>query len=244
MRAEARARAVAGLLALLLAALVAATFDGAGLPDGIPLPQRADTAEPEQTAEPGEEPAVPPGEAQPPRAGQPSLLPVWVRSAVRALILLALFGAVLALLLSVRFVILRRRLRGDAKLRSSPAVLATQEIEPDPDEVATALADSLAGLDAGSPRNAVVACWIRLEDLATSRGLPRQPADTPSEFVARALEAYALDASALERLADLYREARFSVHPLTEAHRAEARTCLERLAVGVRPRDGQGVVTT
>lgn len=234
MRAEARARAIAGVLALLLAALVAATFDGADWPDAIPLPQRAGSTETPSAEDSGTQPTLSPGQGEPPEAADPATLPAWSRLVVRGLLLLLLAGAVIAILVSVRFVILRRRLRGDAALRADPPPLPVVEPEPDPDAVETALADTLAGLDRGTPRNAVVACWVRLEELAVAQGLPRHPSDTPAEFVTRALEAYRLDQAVLERLADLYREARFSEHALTEAHRAAAGSCLERLVQGVR----------
>lgn len=240
MRAEARARAIAGVLALLLAALVAATFDGAGWPDRFPLPERTGSSEPAPETDEGEQPRVEPDQGEPPTAGEKSTLPVWTRLVVRALVILVLACAVIALLVSVRFVILRRRLRGDAALRGDALPLPVADAEEEPESVETALVDSLAGLDEGSPRNAVVACWIRLEEMATSQGLPRHESDTPAEFVARALDAYRLDRVALERLADLYREARFSEHPLTEEHRTRARTCLERLVEEVR----RGVVPT
>jgi hypothetical protein len=131
--------------------------------------------------------------------------------------------------------LVRRRLRGDAPRRPDATAPTAGDAEDDPDDVEAAVADGLAGLAEGSPRNAVVACWVRLEDVAEAQGLPRRPADTPAEFVGRALDAYPVDPEALARLADLYREARFSTHPLTEAHRAEARSCLERIAFGLRP---------
>lgn len=239
MGTEARARAIAGVLALLLAALVAATFDGTGWPDRFALPERVGTSESPAEPEQGERPRAEPDAADPPSAGEPSTLPAWTRIVVRSLVLLVLACAVIAVLVSVRLVVLRRRLRGDAALRGDAVALPVAEPEDETESVETALADSLAGLDEGSPRNAVVACWVRLEELATGQGLPRHESDTPTEFVARALEAYRLDREALERLADLYREARFSTHPLTEEHRRQARACLQRLVEEVR----RGVVT-
>lgn len=240
MRAEARARAIAGVLALLLAALVAATFDGVGWPDRFPLPERTGSSEPAPETDGGEQPRVEPEPREPPSASEPSALPAWTRIVVRSLVILVLACALIALLVSVRFVILRRRLRGDAALRGDALPLPVADPQAEPEPVETALVHSLAGLDEGSPRNAVVGCWIRLEEMATSRGLPRQESDTPAEFVARALEAYRLDREALERLADLYREARFSEHPLAEEHRTQARACLERLVEEVR----RGAVVT
>ena len=84
-------------------------------------------------------------------------------------------------------------------------------------------------LGTGTPRNAIVAAWVQLEEFAATHGIPRRAADTPAEFVVHALAAYRLDRTALERLADLYREARFSAHPMGEADRDDARACLVTL---------------
>ncbi len=74
----------------------------------------------------------------------------------------------------------------------------------------------------GSPRNAIVACWVDLEEAATSAGLPRSPAETSAEFTVRVLRTWDVAPDAMGRLAELYREARHSRHQLTEQHRAEA----------------------
>jgi hypothetical protein len=58
---------------------------------------------------------------------------------------------------------------------------------------------------------------------------PRQ-SDTPDEFVRRVLESAQVRPAPLRELAELYREARFSAHPMTETDRAAARTALR--AVG------------
>jgi hypothetical protein len=81
---------------------------------------------------------------------------------------------------------------------------------------------------AGAPGNAIVECWDRFETQADAAGLARRPSETSSEFTLRILETAAADDRAVSRLAALYREARFSRHAMTEAHRTEA---LEALAV-------------
>jgi hypothetical protein len=81
---------------------------------------------------------------------------------------------------------------------------------------------------AGAPGNAIVECWDRFEAQAAAAGLARAPWETSSEFTLRILELAAADHRAVSRLAALYREARFSRHAMTEAHRADA---LEALAV-------------
>ena len=81
----------------------------------------------------------------------------------------------------------------------------------------------------GQPRNAVVACWVDLEAAAAESGLPRQSAETPTEYVSRVLATWDIDDRAIGDLAALYREARFSSHEITEGHRERAVTDLDRL---------------
>lgn len=98
-----------------------------------------------------------------------------------------------------------------------------------PSPIAQAAQDQLAAVMAGSPRNAIVACWLALEDAAATAGIPRDPAETSAEFTARALSTYAVHDAAISALSALYREARFSEHTLTEAHRSAAVGALRRL---------------
>src|SRR5688572_23272942 len=87
---------------------------------------------------------------------------------------------------------------------------------------------------AGAPGNAIVECWHRFETQAAAAGLSRRPWETSSEFTLRLLDLAAADHRAVSRLAELYREARFSEHPMTEAHRAAAREALAVIHDGLR----------
>ncbi len=93
-----------------------------------------------------------------------------------------------------------------------------------------------AVLRQGDPRNAIVAAWRRFEAQGESAGVARRPWETSSEYVIRILDLVAADSGATNRLAALYREARFSEHPITEDHRAEALAALAavRHGLGVR----------
>lgn len=86
-----------------------------------------------------------------------------------------------------------------------------------------------AALRAGAPRNAIVACWVRLEDAVMSAGLTVRGSETSTELTQRVLTTYLVDDAALRRLAALYREARFSRHDISEAMRAEAVDALGEL---------------
>jgi hypothetical protein len=91
-------------------------------------------------------------------------------------------------------------------------------------------------LDEGPPRDAIVACWERFEVQALAAGLGRKHWETSAEFTLRFLDLVATDEHAVARLAELYREARFSDHVMGEDARDEARRALAGIHAGlVRP---------
>ena len=88
----------------------------------------------------------------------------------------------------------------------------------------------------GEPRNAIVACWERFEEQAERVGLARKAWETSSEFTIRLLDVVSADESAVSELAQLYREARFSDHTITEESRRRAVEALGRIRDSVRSR--------
>ena len=91
-----------------------------------------------------------------------------------------------------------------------------------------------AALSGGTPRNAIVACWMQLESDAGAAGLPRLAAETPAEYVERVVVASSVDPEPIGELAALFREARFSRHELGDAHRKRAFAALDRVASTLR----------
>ena len=70
------------------------------------------------------------------------------------------------------------------------------------------------------PREAIIACYAAMErELENSPEVVPRESDTPSEVLARAVEHHALRADSATELVDLFEEARFSPHVMTEAHR-------------------------
>lgn len=104
-------------------------------------------------------------------------------------------------------------------------------------EVAESIAaDAAAQRDAlrtGVPRDAIVACWLRLEASVVAAGVARRPSDTSTELVERVLAEHQVNPSSLAALAGLYREARFSDHQMTEASRATAISALDQVHAGL-----------
>lgn len=105
------------------------------------------------------------------------------------------------------------------------------------EEVAATIADEAeaqrAALQRGEARNAIVACWSRLEHSVGAAGFERDPADTPTEFTARVLSEFDVDTAAIDDLSALYREARFSTHAMGEPERARALAALDALHAGL-----------
>ena len=73
------------------------------------------------------------------------------------------------------------------------------------------------------PREAIIACYAAMErELTRVPGAVPQDFDTPSEVLARAVDNRALRADSATELVDLFEEARFSPHVMSEAHRDAA----------------------
>jgi len=96
-------------------------------------------------------------------------------------------------------------------------------------QLAAAVDEGLRELDQGGPGEGVVASWVLLERAAADAGTHRAAPDTPSELAGRLIDRHPVSSTPLLRLADLYREARFSRHELPESARTEARVALEQL---------------
>ena len=155
--------------------------------------------------------------------------PAWVRL-VALLVEVALFAVLLYLL--VRLLLRLRdwwRTRERRRRHPAPAIVDFEVLDP-VDEVASAIEEDAVEqrelLEAGEPRNAIVACWRRFEQQAARVDVVRRPWQTSSEFVLGVLDRAGADEGAVTQLAALFREARFSDHPITEQHREQALAAL------------------
>ena len=169
----------------------------------------------------------------------PLELPGWV--AVIARILFYLCLAIFAVVASVFLWRHRPRLRWPRWRRRARADFDVLD-----DVAATISADAdaqRAALGRGAPRNAIVECWLRLEAAVTDAGVERTPADTSAELTERVLATHQLDGAAISTLAALYREARFSEHPMGEGSRHAAIEALDAVHAGLRSELESAVVT-
>lgn len=95
------------------------------------------------------------------------------------------------------------------------------------EDVAPALPEAIAEaqvvLEQGQAREAVVACWLLLQRAGQRAGTEVRDAETAREYAGRLAGEQLISEPPLRRLADLYREARFSDHVVDDALRSAAR---------------------
>ena len=85
------------------------------------------------------------------------------------------------------------------------------------------------------PREAIIACYAAMErELARVPGAVPQDFDTPTEVLARAVENHALRVDSAGELVNLFEEARFSPHVMSEAHRESALSVLRLVLAELR----------
>ncbi|NUO92289.1 MAG: DUF4129 domain-containing protein [Terrabacter sp.] len=135
-----------------------------------------------------------------------------------ALVQILLVGTILVVLLALARLLVALVRTPHVTVHEEP----TFAIPLVPAELLEAARERLRDLESGEPRNAIVAAWLDLEGSAAATGLPRLPAETSTEYTERVITVWAVDRERLADLAALYREARFSAHPLGEEHRSRA----------------------
>lgn len=92
------------------------------------------------------------------------------------------------------------------------------------------------------PREAIIACYAAMEsELGRVPGAVPQDFDTPTEVLARAVDSGALRDDSATELVELFEEARFSPHMMTEAHRDAAVRVLHRVLAELPQRTTEGV---
>ncbi len=94
---------------------------------------------------------------------------------------------------------------------------------------------ALAGDDA---RAAIIACYAAMEESLGQAGILRERSDSPSDLLRRATtrELPGAGAQNAATLTDLFREARFSTHPLTTGQLDAARSALDAVTAALAER--------
>jgi hypothetical protein len=141
--------------------------------------------------------------------------------------------------LAVAGVHLVRRLRLPAPPRNAPADEAAADDERV--RLAKAVDRGRRALDGGDdPRTAVIACYAAMEESLAASGVARHASDSPRDLLERAVAGGPPARAAATVLTSLFREARYSTHPMTGAHRDRAATALAELADRLAARGSAG----
>jgi Domain of unknown function (DUF4129) len=212
------ALAAAGLLVLLVLGGVAAHSG----PYATELPPA-----PTSSAAPAAPTTAPAQSAAPPSTAAPTTPPEPVNPITgRIVLVLVLALAGVGLVLLIRLAVLNRpelRRRPPAPVAGSAAGSGSTTVLPD------AVDQALLTVEQPDAREAVVRAWLLLGDAAAAAGTPARPAETAAEYAVRLAAAHGLPTASVHRLAELYREARFSGHPVGADQRNEARAELTTL---------------
>lgn len=214
----------AAVLALVLALLAAAA---AGPWDWPTLDER-DVQATSQSAPPLPLPTVT-ATAEP----QPEAEATTASSVLRwALIVVAIVVAAVLVLLIARVLAALWRRRESVTAAGRLAVAAG---DPDDGVDVPAMQDGIAAAqrlleEDRPPRDAIIQAWLALERAAAASGVPRSPAQTPTEFTSVVLRRTPADHHAVDVLLRLYLRVRFSEQPLLPADAAAARDALTAIA--------------
>ncbi|MGV0814772.1 DUF4129 domain-containing protein [Mycolicibacterium boenickei] len=185
------------------------------------------TGEPPKAQSPPETP--PPGAEQPEPAEPPEtivadnrLLPYFIATSVVLLVIFAIAAIT------------------QINRAQRPAQVDARDERPRPAGPETLVRAAELGLAemgdiSRDPRAAIIACYAAMErELAHAPGAVPLDSDTPSEVLARAVDHHAVSTAGATELVQLFTEARFSPHVMTEVHRDSAVAALREVLVDLR----------
>lgn len=152
--------------------------------------------------------------AAPGHTGRDFAVPSWLPWTVLAIILVGITAAVL--------LFLRRR-------RASPSV------QSDAGAARAAVDAAIGVLDtATDPRSAVIAAYAAMVRTLEAHGVARSPSEAPREYLQRVLAAICAAGQETRTLTELFEEARFSTHPVSERVRELALSALSSVRAKLR----------
>ncbi|MGI8664602.1 MAG: DUF4129 domain-containing protein [Jatrophihabitans sp.] len=143
---------------------------------------------------------------------------------------LAVLAVVLGLVLLLVRVVPHLSLWPQQPKTAVPVVMAPEASQAElAARVGSTFDAAIAGFRRGDREAAIIACWLRLEEIVGSAGYPRQNSETSSELASRWLNVLPLSEQPLGELGELYREARFSRHRMSDEAVSRARQALTEL---------------
>jgi hypothetical protein len=146
-------------------------------------------------------------------------------------LILSILGVLVAILIAAVVIALILRLRALAQNQQGITGTPPPALAEDAEDESALGAAVLAGRSAleGEARAAIIACYAAMEDSLTRAGVPRLASDSPTDLLTRATERGVVDGPAPRVLARLFREARFSTHPMAAEHLDHAREALDAI---------------
>ena len=234
--ARIRARDV-GLLALVVAGLAAISLAAHAhqLSQNIPLGTQVGTPRQPQAVQHLQQDSA--SKSHPLHLHTHLHVPAWLLSAIGQLLLAGL--VVLVIVLVIRLVPGFRS--PDRRPDDLELPLSGSDGRRLGEQASRTVQQALAGLRRGDREQAIINCWLRLQELVSAVGYRPAESQTSSELVASWQRVLPVSRPALEELAELYREARFSSHRMSAESLHRATTALNRLHTElrtVRPRHG------
>lgn len=142
-----------------------------------------------------------------------------------------LIAALLAAALLAALIVMLYRRRRAWRFSRRPDPLAGDQVADAPAELARAVGSGRRALrELDDARAAIIGCYLAMEESLARAGAERGGAETPDEYLARAVAAGLAAPGPAGRLTELFYEARFSTHPMPPSRRDEASAALAGLA--------------
>ncbi|MDH6113909.1 hypothetical protein P3T36_002730 [Kitasatospora sp. MAP12-15] len=120
-------------------------------------------------------------------------------------------------------------------LWSVPAQAAAPE-GADEEALAEAVESARRALHGDDARTAVIACYAAMEQSLAASGTAREASDSPTDLLARVVANGTLRDTDATELTELFREARYSSHPMGGAQLDRARAALDAIAATLAER--------
>jgi hypothetical protein len=151
------------------------------------------------------------------------------------LVLSIVVGVLLLAALIALAVSLLRKVPDVASGTSAPPIAQSQAEDEALADALLAGRSALAGDDA---RAAIIACYAAMETSLEQMGVVRERSDSPSDLLSRAMrrDLPGMGTQNAATLTNLFREARFSTHPMTTQQLDAARSALDAVTIALAER--------
>jgi hypothetical protein len=159
-------------------------------------------------------------------------------------LLMLIVVVVLAAATIAAVLVIAARLLRNAPAPQAVSVLAPPESGAEEEALANALLAARGALEGDDARAAIIACYAAMEDSLAAAGVARLSSDSPADLLARAAAGGVIHGAAPARLAELFREARFSTHEMGEGQLSAARDALDEILAQLTARQEAAAAAT